>query len=100
MGARVNVYDPVAMEACKQQDPALKVQYSSSALEAVRGAHAVVLVTEWEEFRRLDLEEVCARAARPILVDGRNFFSPEAALRAGLDYSGVGRPPLKPLPPR
>ena len=56
-----------------------------------------MLVTEWDEFRKLDLTEVASRAARPILIDGRNFFSPEAASRAGLDYSGVGRAPLKPV---
>jgi UDPglucose 6-dehydrogenase len=95
MGARVNVYDPVAAEACRQQHPALKLHYCGSALEAITGAHAVVLVTEWEEFRKLDLVEVAARAARPILIDGRNLFSPEAACRAGLDYSGIGRAAVK-----
>ena len=98
MGARVSAYDPIAMEICKQQHPGLRIQYCVSALEAVRGAHAVVLITEWEEFRRLDLAEVAARAARPILIDGRNFFSPEAACRAGLDYSGIGRTALKGVP--
>lgn len=98
MGARVSAYDPIAMEACKLQHPELKIQYCASALEAVRGAHAVVLITEWAEFRNLDLAEVAARAARPILIDGRNFFSPEAACRAGLDYSGIGRAALKAVP--
>ena len=51
----------------------------------------MVLVTEWEEFRNLDLEEVAGRMARPILIDGRNFLSPEAAWQAGLDYTGIGR---------
>src|SRR5262249_50593427 len=91
MGARVSAYDPIAMEACKQQLPALKINYCSSALDAANGAHAVVLVTEWEEFRRLDLTQLVARTARPILIDGRNLFSPEAACRAGFDYSGIGR---------
>jgi UDPglucose 6-dehydrogenase len=98
MGARVSAYDPIAMEPCKQQYPGLKIQYVSSALEAVRGAHAVVLITEWDEFRNLDLAEVAARAARPILIDGRNFFSPEAACRAGLDYTGIGRAAAKTTP--
>jgi UDPglucose 6-dehydrogenase len=98
MGARVSAYDPIAMETCKQQHPDLKIHYCGSAIEAVTGAHAVVLVTEWDEFRNLDLTEVAARAARPILIDGRNFFSPEAACLAGLDYSGVGRAALKSVP--
>ncbi len=98
MGARVSAYDPIAMETCRQQHPELKIQYCGTAIEAVTGAHAVVLVTEWEEFRNLDLAEVATRAARPILIDGRNFFSPEAASRAGLDYSGIGRAALKAVP--
>jgi UDPglucose 6-dehydrogenase len=98
IGARVSVYDPIAMESCKQQHPKLRLQYCSSALDAVTGADAVVLVTEWDEFRSLDLTEVARRAARPILIDGRNFFSPEAASRAGLDYSGIGRVPVRKLP--
>ena len=98
MGARVAVYDPVAAGACKEQYPNLKLHYCASALEAVTGAHAVMLITEWEEFRRLDLAEVASRAARPILIDGRNFFSPEAACRAGLDYCGIGRGPARIAP--
>ena len=86
------------MEVCRQQHPKLRLQYCSSALDAVTGADAVVLVTEWDEFRNLDLAEVARRAARPIFIDGRNFFSPEAASRAGLDYTGIGRAPVRKLP--
>ena len=95
MGARVSVYDPISMEACKQQHPTLKITFCDSALDAVTDAHAVVLITEWEEFRDLDLAEVAARASKPVFIDGRNFFCPEAALLAGLDYSGIGRAPLR-----
>jgi UDPglucose 6-dehydrogenase len=98
IGARVSVYDPISMEICKQQNPSLKLQYCSSALEAVTGADAVVLITEWDEFRSIDLSEISRRAHRPIFIDGRNFFSPEAASRAGLDYTGIGRTPLRMLP--
>src|SRR5260370_24810025 len=83
------------MEGCKQQHPPLKITFCDSALDAVTDAHAVVLITEWEEFRDLDLAEVAARASKPVYIDGRNFFSPEAALLAGLDYSGIGRAPLR-----
>jgi UDPglucose 6-dehydrogenase len=95
MGARVSVYDPISMEVCKQQHPTLKITFCDSALDAVTDAHAVVLITEWEEFRNLDLAEVAKRASKPVFIDGRNFFSPEAALLAGLDYSGIGRAPLR-----
>ena len=95
MGARVSVYDPIAMETCKRQHPELKLQYCGSAMEAIAGAHAVVLVTEWEEFGKLDLAEIAARAAKPILVDGRNLFLASAFPPRRLDYSCVGRQPFK-----
>jgi len=100
MGASVNAYDPIAMDVCKQQHPSLKIRYCHSSLEAATGAHAVVLITEWEEFRKLDLNELAARTARPILIDGRNYLSPEAARCAGLDYTGFGRrsPVAGPVP--
>ncbi|MGH9722741.1 MAG: UDP-glucose dehydrogenase family protein, partial [Bryobacteraceae bacterium] len=91
MGARVQAYDPIAMNACRAQNPSLRINYSLSALEAVTGADAIVIVTEWDEFRRLDLNEVARRVTQPVLIDGRNIFSPEEARRAGFDYSGVGR---------
>jgi UDPglucose 6-dehydrogenase len=49
-------------------------------------------VTEWREFRDLDLVQVARTMNRPVLVDGRNLFSPDAALAAGFDYTGIGRP--------
>ena len=54
---------------------------------------ALVLVTEWNEFRDLDLAELAKSMATRILVDGRNLFSPEAAIAAGFDYTGIGRSP-------
>src|SRR5579862_5894917 len=92
MGVRVNVYDPVAMPACRELHPALRVHYCDSPEEAAEEADALVLVTEWKQFGALDLREVAKRMARAILVDGRNLFDPEAARQAGFDYSGVGRP--------
>ena len=55
------------------------------------GADALVLVTEWEEFRHLNLAELAPLMATPILVDGRNVFHPEQAVEAGFDYTGIGR---------
>jgi UDPglucose 6-dehydrogenase len=91
LGARVKAYDPIAMPACRAQNPELKIQYCESALDAVRQADAAVLVTEWDEFRTLDLAKLASLMQQPILVDGRNLYDPEAAMRAGLDYSGIGR---------
>jgi UDPglucose 6-dehydrogenase len=90
LGARVRVYDPVAMEACRTQYPELKVKYCDSARDAVCGADALVVVTEWNEFRHADLADIASAMASPILVDGRNLFRPEDAAAAGFEYSGVG----------
>jgi UDPglucose 6-dehydrogenase len=91
MGARVRAYDPIAMPACKKQQPELKIRYCDSALELAADADALVLVTEWQEFRGLDLAGLARAMATPVLVDGRNLFQPEAALAAGFDYTGIGR---------
>jgi UDPglucose 6-dehydrogenase len=91
MGARVRAYDPIAMKACQEQHPNLKLSYCSDAMGVAAKADAVVLVTEWPEFRNLNLQEMAGRMAHPVLIDGRNLFDPEAARRAGFDYSGIGR---------
>jgi UDPglucose 6-dehydrogenase len=91
MGARVKVYDPIAMRACREQRADLKLRYCDSAREVAAGADALVVVTEWREFRDLDLASLAAVMASPILVDGRNIFQPEAAIAAGFEYTGVGR---------
>jgi UDPglucose 6-dehydrogenase len=91
MGARVKAYDPIANGACRAQRPELKMRYCDTAQEVASGADALVLVTEWSEFHNLDLAQLAALMANPILIDGRNFFVPETAIAAGFDYSGIGR---------
>ena len=91
MGARIKVYDPIAMDACKQQRPDLKVRYCDSVADVAQDADALVVVTEWNEFRGLDLAALAPLMARPVLVDGRNIFQPETAIAAGFEYSGIGR---------
>jgi UDPglucose 6-dehydrogenase len=91
MGARVKVYDPVAMGACKEQHPDLKVTYCADAASVVSKADAVVLVTEWPEFKQLNLLEMAGKMAHAVLIDGRNLFDPDAARKAGFDYAGIGR---------
>jgi UDPglucose 6-dehydrogenase len=93
LGARVKAYDPIAMDACRAQRPELKIRYCNSALDCVREADALVVVTEWEEFRRLELPALAAAMTTAILVDGRNIFSPDEAAEAGFDYVGIGRRP-------
>jgi UDPglucose 6-dehydrogenase len=90
LGSRVVGYDPVAGKAAARLSPELKVVFDP--YEALRGAHAAVVVTEWEEVRALDLEEAAALMEAPrLLVDGRNVIDPEAAVSAGLLYRGFGR---------
>jgi UDPglucose 6-dehydrogenase len=93
LGARVKAYDPIAMPACREQNPGLRIQFCESALDAASEADAVVLVTEWDEFRRIDLPAMAAVMQQPVLVDGRNMFDPETARAAGFNYSGIGRSP-------
>jgi UDPglucose 6-dehydrogenase len=88
-GALVRAYDPVAMSRAAEEMP--KVEMCGSAIEALEGADAVVLVTEWPEFAELDWREVAKRMARPLIVDGRNFLDHEALERAGFVYEGIGR---------
>jgi UDPglucose 6-dehydrogenase len=88
-GAEVVAYDPVAAEAAR--DLLEGVELRGSALEALEGADAAVLVTEWPEFAALDWREAASRMARPLLVDGRNFLDAQDLASAGFEYEGVGR---------
>ena len=91
MGARVRAYDPIAMDACREQHPELRLVYCNDALSAAEHADALVLVTEWPEFADLNLRDLAGRMNNPVLVDGRNLFHPERAREAGFDYTGIGR---------
>jgi|SRR5579871_5498708 len=93
LGARIRAYDPVAMTACKLQHPELNLRYCPSAAATAEGADALVVITEWSEFRNLDLPALAASMARPVLIDGRNLFDAAEACQAGFDYSGVGCAP-------
>jgi UDPglucose 6-dehydrogenase len=88
-GAEVAAYDPVAADAARGllED----VEFRDSAMEALEGADAAVLVTEWPEFAELDWAEAAGRMARPLLVDGRNFLDPALLRSAGFEYEGIGR---------
>jgi UDPglucose 6-dehydrogenase len=90
-GAHVRAYDPVATEEARALMPG-GVAFTTSAIEAVERADAVVLVTEWPEFSSLDWSEVAGAMAGKLVVDGRNALDPEAVRAAGLVYEGIGRP--------
>ena len=89
-GARVRAYDPVAEDEARELLGG--VELKASAAEAIAGADAVVLVTEWPEFGELDLAQMAASMRGSVLVDGRNFIDPVAARSAGLIYEAIGRP--------
>jgi len=88
-GANVRAYDP---EGVEQARPLLKdVDFKDGPYDAIDGADALVIVTEWDEFRALDLGRVARSLKTPLLVDLRNIYPPEEAARAGLTLVGVGR---------
>ncbi len=88
-GATVRVYDPQAMPKAR---PLLgDVEYATDAYDAATGADAVVLVTEWQEFRELDVVKLAGLMRQPILLDGRNIYDPAVMQQAGIEYVSVGR---------
>jgi UDPglucose 6-dehydrogenase len=88
-GARIQAYDPAAMEQARAILPDLV--YRPDAYSVAEGADAVVLITEWNQFRNLDLSRMKSLMRRPILVDLRNVYEPERVKALGLAYQGVGR---------
>ncbi|PPD16133.1 MAG: UDP-glucose 6-dehydrogenase [Methylobacterium sp.] len=88
-GAHVRAYDPEGEEQARHV--LTGVDYAPSALACLDGADAACIVTEWDEFRALDLKDVVRRLKAPVLVDLRNVFRPEEAQAAGLKYSSIGR---------
>jgi UDPglucose 6-dehydrogenase len=91
MGARVRVFDPAGMEQAKTMLE--NVDYSESAYACAEGADALVITTEWEQFRALDLKRMQKLMKRPAIVDLRNIYPFDEISRAGFDYSCIGRPP-------
>ncbi len=90
LGATVVAYDPVAMPATRALlDGA--TEYAGSYLECAKGADAVVLVTEWDEFKNCDISAVKSAMRSPVFFDGRNVFDPRIMARSGFRYYGVGR---------
>jgi UDPglucose 6-dehydrogenase len=92
-GARVRVYDPVAMDNARPHLPE-DLMFADSAYAAAEGADAVVLVTEWNEFKYLNLERLRGLLRRPVVFDGRNLWEPERMRRLGFEYYSIGRRPV------
>jgi len=93
MGAKVRVFDPVGMPQARKVLE--NVTFCTDAYDCAKGAHALVIVTEWEQFRALNLEEMASIMASSVIVDLRNIYSSEEVIRNGFHYCGIGQP--KPL---
>jgi len=92
-GASVRAYDPVATDNARAVLPP-SVRYCASTYEAAEGADAVALVTEWNEFKFINLERLRSVMRRPVVFDGRNLWEPERMRRLGFEYHSIGRKPV------
>ncbi|RZI86238.1 MAG: UDP-glucose/GDP-mannose dehydrogenase family protein [Rubrivivax sp.] len=91
-GASVTAYDPVAMDEARRifgDDP--RLAYADTPMAALKDADALVIVTEWKEFRSPDFEQIKASLKSPVIFDGRNLYEPSQVKAAGLDYLAIGR---------
>ncbi len=90
-GCSVTAYDPAAMNRAREVFPDGSVKFAADSYEALSGADACLILTEWEDFSALDLRRIKVLLRYPIVVDGRNLFKPALMLAAGLNYYSVGR---------
>jgi UDPglucose 6-dehydrogenase len=91
MGAKVRAHDPVGMEQARKELP--NIEYVDDPYDCVKGADAMVVVTEWVQYRTLDLERLKQEMAQPVVIDLRNIYRPEDMEANGFTYDSVGRPP-------
>jgi UDPglucose 6-dehydrogenase len=89
-GARVRVHDPAALAAARHRLGS-RVVYADQAYEALEGAAALAIVTEWLEYRNPDFDRIKGLLSRPLIVDGRNLYDPERLGRLGFTYDSIGR---------
>ncbi|MCK5786887.1 MAG: UDP-glucose/GDP-mannose dehydrogenase family protein [Candidatus Sabulitectum sp.] len=89
-GARVNAYDPEATEYARTVFGD-SIQYTASSYEALDGSDALVLITEWTEFREPDFDRISSLLTRPVIFDGRNIWNPGKLITKGFTYYGIGR---------
>jgi len=91
-GASIRAYDPVAMaEAARVMEDLPQVSFVSNQSEALPGADALVIVTEWKEFRNPDFDAIKAALKQPLIFDGRNLYDPKLMAMLGIDYRAIGR---------
>jgi UDPglucose 6-dehydrogenase len=98
-GSRVSIFDPAAMHNCRAVLPeSVQLRYALDEYDAVKGACALVILTEWPQFSNLDLARLHQSMRYPIVIDGRNLYSPATMSAAGFYYHSVGRTSAEPLP--
>ncbi len=94
-GCKITAYDPAAMERT-QEVMSSSLRFANSSYEAARGADALLILTEWEEFANLDLDQLNQELKYPIVIDGRNLYDPEVMAEHGFTYYSVGRAASQP----
>jgi UDPglucose 6-dehydrogenase len=91
-GARIRAYDPKGVEQAKAE--LTDVEYATNAYDCIAGADALCILTEWEQFRALDLDRIKSLLRAPVIVDLRNIYKPDDMRRRGFTYYSVGRKPV------
>ena len=92
LGAQITAYDPVAMQEAHRAMPEQPgLGYATSAVQALKGADALIIVTEWKEFRSPDFDAIRHSLREPVVFDGRNLFDPALMKSLGIDYYSIGR---------
>lgn len=91
MGAHVRVHDPLSLPLARKALGGFDVEFCDDPYDMAEGADALVIVTEWPQYRELDLARLAKKMHAPVLLDGRNLFSPHEVRQAGWTYLGVGR---------
>jgi UDPglucose 6-dehydrogenase len=91
-GATISAYDPVAMDEARHiYGKDRSVTFAASAMDAVKGADALVIMTEWKAFRSPDFDELKNMLKEPVIIDGRNLYEPSVVASHGLEYYPIGR---------
>ena len=93
-GAKISAYDPVAIEEAKKIFNN-RIEYSENMYDCLKGAEALLLITEWPQFKEPDFVKMKELLNRALVVDGRNIYSPEKMRKIGFTYVSVGRPDVK-----
>jgi UDPglucose 6-dehydrogenase len=97
-GATVAVHDPVAMDEARRvlaldlnQEQLARIEFKAAPMDALDGAEALIIVTEWKAFRSPDFDGIKARLKQPVIIDGRNLYEPALMTGYGIEYHGIGR---------